>query len=167
MLLTGTVGLARRCPPAWRRAAKAQNGEIMAVASTETSSRPPSEGTVAQVMRPVLTTVEPNDHVAAAAYLMKHVGLSALVIVDADSGRLTGIITDTDIVHTVAGGKDINDVRIFEVMTPDPAVIDATTGIRQAAVLMTAGHFRHLPVVDDSDLVGIVDITAVCRALVD
>jgi CBS domain-containing protein len=118
-------------------------------------------------MRPVLTTVEPNDHVAAAAYLMKHAGLSALVIVDADSGRLTGIITDTDIAHTVAGGKDINDVRIFEVMTPDPAVIDATTGIRQAAVLMTAGHFQHLPVVDDSDLVGIVDITAVCRALVD
>ena len=139
----------------------------MAAASTERSSWPSAEGTVVQVMHPVLTTVEPNDHVAAAAYLMKHAGLPALVIVDADSGRLTGIITDTDIAQVVADGKDVNDVRIFEVMTRGPAVVDATTGIHQAAELMTAGHLRHLPVVDDSDLVGIVDITAVCRALLD
>ena len=139
----------------------------MAAASTETSSWPSAEGTVAHVMRPVVTTVEPGDHVAAAAYLMKHASVPALVIVDADSGRPTGIITATDIAHVVADGKDVNDVRVFDVMTPDPAVVYATSGIRQAAELMTAGHFRHLPVTGDSDLVGIVDITAVYRALLD
>lgn len=89
----------------------------MAAASTETSSWPSVEGTVAHVMRPVVTTVEPGDHVAAAAYLMKHASVPALVIVDADSGQPTGIITATDIAHVVADGKDVNDLRVFDVMT--------------------------------------------------
>jgi hypothetical protein len=46
-------------------------------------------------------------------------------------------------------------------MTPDPAVVDATTGIPQAAELMTAGQFRHLLVVGESGLVGVVDIAAI------
>jgi CBS domain-containing protein len=67
----------------------------------------------------------------------------------------------------VADGKDVNDVRIFEVMNRDPAVMDAATAIRQAAELMTARRLRHLPVVDESGLAGIVDIAAACRALLD
>jgi CBS domain-containing protein len=118
-------------------------------------------------MRPALTTAELSDHVAAAAYLMKHAGTTALVVLDTHTGRLAGIITDTDVAHVVADGKDANDVRILAVMTPDPTVVHATSGIRQAAELMTAGHFRHLPVVDDSGLVGIVDIADVSRALLD
>ena len=122
---------------------------------------------MAQVMRPALATAELRDHVAAAAYLMKHAGTTALVVLDAQAGRLAGIITDTDVAHVVADGKDANDVRILAVMTPDPTVVHATSSIRQAAELMTAGHFRHLPVVGDSGLVGIVDIADVSRALLD
>jgi CBS domain-containing protein len=122
---------------------------------------------VAQVMRPALTTAELSDHLAAAAYLMKHAGTTALVVLDAHAGRLAGIITDTDVAHAVADGKDANGVRILAVMTPDPTVVHATSSIRQAAELMTTGHFRHLPVVDDSGLVGIVDIADVSRTLLD
>jgi CBS domain-containing protein len=50
-------------------------------------------------------------------------------------------------------------------MTPNPAVIDAGTSIRKAAELMTGRHFRHLPVVGDSGLAGIVDVSDLCRAL--
>jgi len=122
---------------------------------------------VAQVMHQALTTAERNDHVAAAAYLMKHTGTTALVVLEDATRRVAGIITDTDVANVVADGKDANDVRIFEVMTPDPAVVDATISIREAAELMTTGHLRHLPVTDDSGLAGIVDIDAVCRALLD
>ena len=52
-------------------------------------------------------------------------------------------------------------------MTARPTVINATTSVRDAAKAMTSGHFRHLPVVADAGLVGIVDITDVCRALLD
>ncbi|MDT4971167.1 MAG: hypothetical protein QOG22_1310, partial [Pseudonocardiales bacterium] len=42
-----------------------------------------------------------------------------------------------------------------------------TTSVRDAANLMASGHFRHLPIVDDAGLAGIVDISDVCRALLE
>ena len=123
--------------------------------------------TVGDVMRPPLTTVNQNDHVAAAAYLMRHAGATALVVLDGQSNRPLGIITEADIVHTVADGKNVNEVRIRDAMTTGPTVVAAETSIPDAAETMTTGHFRHLPVVGDAGLTGIVDIRDVCRALLD
>src|ERR1700684_1703594 len=123
--------------------------------------------TAADVMRPPLTTVEQQGHGAAAAYLMKHAGATALMVLDARSGQPVGIITEADIAHAVADGKDVNSVRVYELMTTRPTVITTTTNVRDAAKVMTSGHFRHLPVVGDAGLVGIVDITDVCLALLD
>ena len=123
--------------------------------------------TVGDVMRPPLTTVDQNDHVAAAAYLMRHAGATALVVLDGQSNRPLGIITEADIVHTVADGRDVNEVRIRDVMTTGPTMVTADTGIPEAAKTMTTGHFRHLPVVGDGGLTGIVDIRDVCQALLD
>jgi CBS domain-containing protein len=121
--------------------------------------------TAADIMRPALTTVDQNDHIAAAAYLMKHAGTTALMVLDARTGEAAGIITEADIAHAVADGKDVDTTRIQALMTARPTVINATTSVRDAAKVMTSGHFRHLPVVGDAGLVGIVDITDVCRAL--
>jgi CBS domain-containing protein len=129
------------------------------------ASQPPAATTVAEVMKPALTTADLNDHVAAAAYLMKHADTTALVVLDSQTDQPIGILTDTDVAHVVADGKNVNDVRIGDVMTPSPTVINAGTSIREAAELMTAGRFRHLPVVGASGLTGIVDVSAVCRAL--
>jgi CBS domain-containing protein len=118
-------------------------------------------------MRPPLTTVDQNDHVAAAAYLMRHAGATALVVLDGQTNQPLGIITEADIVHTVADGRDVNEVRIRDVMTIGPTVVTADTRIPEAAETMTTGHFRHLPVVGDGGLTGIVDIRDVCRALLD
>ena len=123
--------------------------------------------TAADIMRPPLTTVNQNDHVAAAAYLMKHAGTTALVVLDAQADRPAGIITEADIAHAVADGKDVNSTRIYELMTTRPTVISTTASIRDAAKVMTSGHFRHLPVMGDAGLVGIVDITDVLNALLD
>jgi CBS domain-containing protein len=122
--------------------------------------------TVADVMRPPLTTVSQHDHVAAAAYLMKHAGTTALIVADAKTGQPAGIITEADVAHAIADGKDVNDVWVDAVMTTRPAVI-AATSIRDAAKIMTTGHFRHLPVAGDTGLLGVVDITDVCRALIN
>jgi CBS domain-containing protein len=117
-------------------------------------------------MRPALTTVEADAHLAAAAYLMKHAGEMALVVVDDERARRPiGLITDADITRAVADGKDVNEVRIHDLMTADPTVITATTSIHEAARAMVTGRFRHLPVVGDKGVVGMVDIADVCRAL--
>jgi CBS domain-containing protein len=139
----------------------------MAEAATPSSSRPRHHATVAEIMEPALTTAQLTDHIAAAAYLMKHAGTNALVVLDAETDRPIGILTDVDVAHVVADGKNVNNVRIAEVMTPDPTVVGTNTSLREAAELMMDGRFRHLPVVDDSGLAGIVDISTVCRALID
>ncbi|MGE5287681.1 MAG: cyclic nucleotide-binding/CBS domain-containing protein [Micromonosporaceae bacterium] len=120
--------------------------------------------TVADVMRPPLTTVGQYDHVAAAAYLMKHAGTTALMVVDAQTGQPAGIITEADVAHAIADGKDVNDVRVHAVITTRPA-ITTTTSIRDAAKIMSTRHLRHLPVTGDTGLLGVADITDVCQAL--
>ena len=129
-------------------------------------SAPPA-ATVADVMRPPVTTVEQNDHVGAAAYLMKRADATALIVTQAQTRQPIGIITEADISHAVADGKNPNDVRIYQLMTADPTVVSTTASIRDAAKVMTSGRFRHLPVMGDAGLVGIVDITDVCRALLE
>jgi CBS domain-containing protein len=128
---------------------------------------PPAAATVADVMRPALTTAELDDHAAAAAYLMKHAGTTALMVMDPHTDQPIGIITEADIAHVVADGKDVNNVRLRDLMTRRPTVITAATSIREAATLMTRGRFRHLPVVGEDGLVGMVDISDICRALLE
>ncbi len=139
-----------------------------ASASQPLTRRSHSPATAEQVMRPAVTTVEPGDHVAAAAYLMKHAGATALVVVDDERAmNPVGLITDTDISRAVADGKDVNQVRISDLMTTRLTLINATTSIHDAAEAMVAGHFRHLPVVGDAGVIGMVAIEDVCGALLD
>jgi signal-transduction protein with cAMP-binding, CBS, and nucleotidyltransferase domain len=142
--------------------------QIMTGVSAQESSshsRAPA-ATVADVMRAPLTTVSQHDHVAAAAYLMKHAGATALMVVHAQTGQPVGIITQADVARAIADGKDVNDVWVDAVMTTRPALITATS-IHHAAKIMTTRHFRHLPVAGDAGLLGVVDITDVCRALIN
>ena len=122
--------------------------------------------TVADLIRLPLATGSPYDHAAAAAYLMKHAGATALMVTDARASRPVGIITEADIVRAIADGKDVNDVRVHAVMTTRPAIL-TTTSIRDAVMTMTAGRFRHLPVADDTGLLGVVDIIDMCQALIN
>ncbi|MGO9194226.1 MAG: CBS domain-containing protein, partial [Streptosporangiaceae bacterium] len=57
----------------------------------------PLPAIVADVMHPPVTTVNQNDHVAAAAYLMKRADATALIVTQAPSGEPIGIITEADI----------------------------------------------------------------------
>jgi CBS domain-containing protein len=115
-------------------------------------------------MWPPVTTVNQHDHVAAAAYLMKHAGTTALPVLDAQAGEPVGIITAADVARAIADGQDVNDVWVDAAMTTRPA-LTTTTSIRDAAKIMTTRHLRHLPVAGDTGLLAVVDIIDVCRAL--
>jgi CBS domain-containing protein len=143
-------------------------GQIMTGVPAQKSPFPSraAAATVADIMRPQLATVSQHDHVAAAAYLMKHAGTAALIVADAQTGQPAGLITEADVAHAMADGKDVNDVWVEAVMTTRPAII-TTTSIGDAAKIMTARHFRHLPVAGDAGLIGVADIIDVCRALIN
>ena len=93
-----------------------------APARTSSSSPRAATATVTKVMRPALPTVDQYDHVAAAAYLMKHAGTTALTVINARTGQPAGIITEADIDRAIAGGIDVNDVRVHAVMTARSSV---------------------------------------------
>ena len=95
--------------------------------------------TIAGILHPPLTTVGQYDHVAAAAYLMKHAGTTALIVAHAQTGQPVGIITAADIARAIADGKDVNDIRVNAVMTTRPAITTTTT-VSDAAKIMTARH---------------------------
>ena len=162
MNMTGTVRGSRRGTP--------ETEWIMTEDPAQQPAPQPrhAQPTAADVMQPALSTVEPEDHAAAAAYLMRHGHATALVVVDDEKAkRPLGLITEADIVRAVADKKDLDQVHIRDLMTRDPTVITADTSVREAAECMLTGHFRHLPVVSEAGLIGIVDIGDVCRALLD
>ena len=122
--------------------------------------------TVGALMRAPTTTVEPDSHVASAAYLMKRSHDSALVVTDDLDGRVPiAVITDADVSQAVADGRDLNDIRINQLHLGRPAVIGPDTPVAEAAQRMLDNSVEHLAVVDHDQLVGMVDMAAVCRAL--
>src|SRR6476646_3487486 len=105
----------------------------MPESSAQEPSLPHVPATVADIMRPPLTTVQPNDHVAAAAYLMRHEAATALVVLDGQTNRPMGLVTEADIVQLVADGRDADALRIYDLMTTRLRVINAPASIRDAA----------------------------------
>ena len=128
---------------------------------------PDSQQTVGAVMRSATTTVEPDAHVASAAWLMKRANDSALVVTSDDGRVPIAVITDADVSQAVADGRDLNDTRINQLHLSRPAVVNPGTSVAEAAERMLELRLMHLPVMDDGQLVGLVDMAAVCRALLD
>jgi CBS domain-containing protein len=115
---------------------------------------------------PVTTTVDSDAHLAGAAYLMKHSGHSALLVVaEDDPQQLRAILTDTDIARAVADGRDPEQTRIRELTTASPITIGPEASVEDAARVMVDHNFHHLPVVEGDRLLGIVDLTDVCRSV--
>jgi len=84
----------------------------MTTTATSTRGRRPAVTTAA-----VSTTVDQYDHVAAATYLMKHSGTSALAVLDGQrSNQPIGCITETDIAAAMAQGQDLNETRIRDLI---------------------------------------------------
>jgi CBS domain-containing protein len=126
-----------------------------------------SEPIVGSFMRSATTTIEPDSHVASAAFLMKRAHDSALVVTS-DDGRLPiAVITDADVSQAVADGRDLDETRINQLHLSRPAVVSPGTSVAEAAERMLELSLMHLPVVDDGRLVGLVDMAAVCRALLE
>ena len=84
----------------------------------------------------------------------RHVGA---VLVAEDGNRLVGIFTGRDAVHRVlAEGKSAAGTKLAQVMTPTPVAIPPHATAIEALRLMEDGRYRHVPVVDDGKVVGIV-----------
>jgi CBS domain-containing protein len=121
---------------------------------------------VSQVMRPPVTTVERDAHVAAAAYLMKKSHDNALVVIADGAGREpVTLICDSDVTQAVADGRDLEQVRVNQLPLPQMVLLAPDTPVDEAARRMLAADVAYAPVVDGGQLVGVVDLAGVCRGL--
>lgn len=100
-------------------------------------------------------TAAPNTTVSEAARLMAHKNAGAVLVVE--DNQLTGIFTERDVVfRVIAPGLDPKETRLRQVMTADPKTLSPNQSYGHALVIMQENGFRHVPVVDENQAIGIV-----------
>ena len=110
-----------------------------------------------------VVTVQPHRTLAEAAALLAEKGIGALVVSDAGSTVL-GILSERDIIRAVArGGAAALESPVSRHMTGRVVSCTRGTAIEEIMELMTDGRFRHVPVVEDGLLVGLVSIGDVVK----
>jgi len=114
----------------------------------------PDDDFVEKTMSTRLLTIEPSQALQEAAHQMADRRVGAILVTE--GGRLVGILTERDVLRAV--GKGTIEGSVADWMTRDPMTVgpDATNG--EAAMLMIHGGFRHVPICDHDQLVGIVSI---------
>lgn len=106
---------------------------------------------------PVYTNVKSS--VLEAAVLMKEHGTTAILIKDAKDEEVTGIFTSKDVVlRVIAAGLDPKTCSVVRVMTPSPDCASKDLTIHEALKQMFDGHYLNLPIVDDNEIIGIVEV---------
>jgi CBS domain-containing protein len=116
---------------------------------------------VADLTRPGLPAVDPDDRLADVARRMRHDRVGAVAVMS--SGRLVGIITERDLMRAVADGVDPERALASERMTSDPWTIDHDELATRAAERMIELGVRHLPVVEDGVVLGVISTRDLLR----
>ena len=102
-------------------------------------------------------SVKPGETVLKAAELMSERGIGGLVVTE--GGRLVGIFTERDILRrVVAPRRDPAATKVAEVMTTPVTACAPDTSVDECAAMMTGKRIRHLPVVNDRGLAGVITI---------
>jgi CBS domain-containing protein len=109
-------------------------------------------------------SLAPNDTIRDAARFLAEKHIGAAIILDAGS-RLAGILSERDLVRAIVRhGATALDQTVDAFMTAKVTTCSPADTIQHVMGLMTAGRFRHLPVVSDGALVGMVSIGDVVKA---
>jgi CBS domain-containing protein len=117
---------------------------------------------VGEIMHTEVKTANADDTFADVAKVMRLHGISSVVVLDGK--KLSGIVTERDIVNLVAAGGDPHNVTVALGMTRrDLETVSPKTDIAEAAEHMADRNIRHLPVLDKGKVVGIISIRDLTR----
>lgn len=112
--------------------------------------------TVGQLMTERLETISPSDTAQEAAKKMRDKKVSSLVVTDLEDKPI-GIVTERDLVRQVCTKViNSNDVIVHHIMSSPLATIDANSSVEVAADIMIQNKVRHLLVVDETKVLGII-----------
>jgi CBS domain-containing protein len=114
-----------------------------------------------------VTTIEPDVPVRAAVELLGTANVGALVV-SADGTTVAGILSERDVVRRLAAvGPTLLDEPVSAIMQADVLTCTGTDPVDDLMHRMTEHRIRHLPVVDEGQLVGIISIGDVVKTHVD
>lgn len=120
---------------------------------------------VRELMSTDLVTVEPTTMMIRAVGVMSKAGVGSVLVLE--DQILRGIFTERDVLRAF-DELHADPARVSpmsKVMTPDPRTIDADASVGEAMDAMLDGGFRHLPVMQDGALVGIVSMRDLARSI--
>jgi CBS domain-containing protein len=117
-----------------------------------------------KVMSRTLLTVAPEAPLREVAERMVSRDVGAALVTEGE--RLVGIVTERDVLRAVARGTP-EATSVAELMTPNPETMEPDESTQHAAVLMIHGGFRHLPIVEDDEVVGMLSIRDLMRVVLE
>jgi CBS domain-containing protein len=117
-------------------------------------------------MTPIVLTVGPGHSLREAAQLMSRREVGSAVVVDADSFG-PAIITERDLLHSIGAGEDPDVERVADHLTRELVLATPEWSLEEAASAMSRGRFRHLLVVDQGEVVGIISVRDIVRLWTD
>jgi CBS domain-containing protein len=121
---------------------------------------------ILQTKGKMVFSVEPDVTVYRAIEIMCEKNIGGLLITD--NGKLTGIFTERDYARKlILKGKSSKDTLIKELMTPNPFTVSSENSIEDCMGMMVNKHIRHLPVMDNGQLTGMISIGDVVRSIID
>jgi CBS domain-containing protein len=111
-------------------------------------------------------SIDADASVFEALDFMADKNIGAVIVTHDD--ELAGIMSERDYARKIIlMSRMSKETRVSEIMTPDPTCVEPSDSVANCMQLMTENRFRHLPVVDDGDLVGLISIGDVVRAVID
>ncbi len=119
--------------------------------------------TVSELMSSPPVTGLAEETVAEASARMQERGVGSLVVVD--GARVTGILTERDLVRFGAAGLEGGTTKVSEFMTERPGTVRSTDTAQRAFDTLSRHGYRHIPVVDDGELVGVVSMRDLMRVV--
>ncbi len=101
-------------------------------------------------------TIEPSATLGEAARALRKRDVGAAVVVE--GGEVVGIFTERDLLRAIADSRHPDVGQVHSYMTPDPVTLPPHHSPSEAAQIMNERRFRHIPVMEGGELVGIVSI---------
>lgn len=114
-----------------------------------------------------IVTIGPETVVAEAAKILTEEHIGALMVIG-DDGALAGILSERDIVRAIpVYGREVLDLAVGRLMTHPVVTCSPEGRVHQIMKTMTTKHFRHMPVLEDGKLIGMISIGDVVKSRLD